>query len=256
MYFTEPAAYIDCEATNADPSTARIIELTITKVYPDGTRKSNTQRINPEEHIPQASTAIHGISDADVRNQPKFRQLAKGIIEFLEDINILVVYNASYDIHLVMCEFARCEILWDYKRYIIIDPCTIFKRKESRTLSAAVKFFLDKDHEGAHGSSDDVDATIEVLDAQVERYPDLKEMTPEQLALYSNHDRKMLDITGKFKYNEAGNIVFAFGKHKDEVVGKIKYSDKSYLEWIIGPKCDFHASVKEIAKKVMLGHLY
>lgn len=256
MNFKQVAAFIDCESTCADPATARVIELTITKVYPDGERTSNTHRINPEEHIPQAATDIHGISDADVRNSPKFRQLSRGIIEFLQDVEILVAYNAPYDIHLLMCEFEHCDIIWDYKRYLIIDPCAIFKRKESRTLSAAVKFFLGREHDGAHGSFDDVDATIDVLNAQIDRYSEFKEMTAEQLALYSNNDRKMLDITGKFKYNDEGNIIFNFGKHKDEVAGKIKYSDKKYLEWMVAKTSNFHPSVKEIATKVLLGHIY
>lgn len=250
--FTTPVAVLDCETTNADPTTARIVEICVTRINPDGTSKTVTERINPEQHIPEAATLIHGISDADVRNKPKFRQFAKSILEFLDGVTVLIAYNGHhFDFPLLVHEFARCEIDWDYKKYLLIDPCTIYKRKDSRTLENAIRKFLGREHENAHGAQADVDGTMDLLPAMMEAYPDLKDMSPEELALFCNYDKPVLDLFGKFKRNDEGKIVFAFGQHRD----KLAWKERHYLEWMISDKSSFPKPVKDMARQILFGKL-
>lgn len=249
--FDQPAAFIDLETTDKDPEVARIVEISIIKIMPSSGRDSRTMRLNPDIMIPKEASDIHGITDEMVKDQPRFAQIAKALIGHLADCSYLFHFNGNhYDMPVLVAEFHRAGVEWDYTKYLSIDACTIFKRKEERTLTAAVKFYLDKSHEDAHGAQADTEATIDVFAAQMDRYADLKQMTLEELALYSNYDKKAVDIAGKLYYNESNRVCISFGKHKDKDLYRVFKEDPRYFDWLLGPKCEMSKDFKNWIRRL------
>lgn len=242
--FTRPICFFDLETTSADPKTARIVEISILKWYPDGKEETKTKLINPTIPIPKEASEIHNIWDVDVEKEPTFKQLAKGILDFITDCDICGYNSNNFDVPILYSEFHRAGLTWDYSGVRFFDPGNIFKRKEERTLTAAYKYFCDKDLEGAHGAEADVKATKEVFFAQLNKYEDLPE-NEEELAKYCNFDKDRVDIGGIFSIDGDGDYVFNIGKHK----GRKAKTEKDYLWWMMGQ--DFLPDVKEIIKKIV-----
>lgn len=238
--------FFDLETTGTNTQQDRIIEICIIKLDPDFmSREEKTKRINPTIPIPKQASDVHGITDEMVKDAPTFKQIAKGVFDFVDGCDIAGYNSINFDVPLLYNEFSRAGIMWDYSKVNFIDVCNIFKIKEGRTLSAAVRFYLDKDHEGAHGATADVEATIKVFENQIERYG-LGDQTIEQLAIMSNYDKPILDISGKFTTDSEGDVIFNFGQHK----GKKAKSERSYLDWMIN-KGDFSQDTKAIALKLI-----
>jgi DNA polymerase-3 subunit epsilon len=166
-------AVFDLETTGTSPGSDRIVEICVAVLLPDGGRDVVTRRVNPGRPIPPEATAVHGISDSDVADAPPFREIAPGLLRLLEGCDLAGFNVLSYDLPLLQAEFERCNLTFDVGDRRIVDAQRIYHRKEPRTLSAAVKFYTGREHAGAHGAEADVLATVDVLDAQIERYPDL-----------------------------------------------------------------------------------
>lgn len=249
--FNRPVVFFDLETTGTDVRKDRIVEISMMKVdYPNLNETncggdSRTRKINPGIPIPKQASDVHGITDEIVKDQPTFARIAKGVFEFMDGCDIIGYNSLNFDVPLLYNEFLRAGIDWDYRKVNFIDVCNIFKIKEQRTLSAAVKFYLNQEHTDAHGAEADVLATINVFEEQVNRYQ-MREMTPEELALFSNYDRPLLDVSGKFTMDAEGDIVFNFGQHK----GKKAKSEPSYLSWMIN-KGDFSLDTLKIASQLL-----
>lgn len=239
-----PLAFIDIEATGLNRETDRIVELSVTKVFPDGSRENKTRRFNPEMPIPADSTEIHGITDEDVKDLKPFSYYAKGLMNFIADCDIAGFSSNGYDCPLLFNEFIRAGLYWDYTTFFMLDASTIFKRNEERTLSAAYKFYCGKDLENAHGAKADVEATVEVLMAQLERYPDLP-TDIASLAHYCNYDRKIADMAGKFVYNEKEELIINFGQHR----GKKATDEIGFIGWMVGK--DFAPDTLKFVHEIM-----
>ncbi len=239
----EPIIYFDTETTGVDTKTDRIVSICLIKVV-NGEREIKKTLINPGIPIPKSATEVHAINDEMVKDAPTFKQISKGIYEFIKDFDICGYNSNFFDVPLLYNEFNRAGIIWDYSKIVFIDACTIFKRKEQRTLTAAVKFYLNKDHSEAHDAESDVLATIDVLQAQISNYSDI----PNDrigLARYCNYDKDFCDIGGCFTKNELGDYIFNFGKNK----GKKASEDKNYLEWM--NKQDFLPDAKAIINQIL-----
>jgi DNA polymerase-3 subunit epsilon len=237
--------FIDLETTGLDIDKDRIVEISICKLYPNGEKEVKTRRINPEIPISQEATDLHGITNEMVINEPTFKKVAKGLLSLIENCDI-VGYNINlYDAPLLYNEFNRVDIYFDYKKVNFIDSSNIFKIKEPRTLNAAYKFYCDKDLTEAHSSNADVLATVEIFIEQLVKYDDLPK-TVEGLALFSNYDKEMVDITGKFIKDEDGDLVFNFGKHKHK---KAK-SEPGFLKWMV-EKATFSKDVNDIVYNIL-----
>ncbi|WP_448104691.1 exonuclease domain-containing protein [Pedobacter panaciterrae] len=244
LKLTRPLAFFDIEATGLKTDTDRIIELAFVKVHPDYTLESKTWLINPQIPIPAKSTAIHGITDQDVADCPIFRQVAEEIWLFISNCDF-AGYNAiRFDVPMLFFEFLRIGKYWDYSQFSIVDPGNIFKRKEERTLAAAVKFFCGYDLENAHSAEADINATVDVLLGQFDMYPDLP-TDLKALSLYSNHDKEILDLSGKFTLDDDGDIVFNFGQYKGN---KAKH-DLGYVSWMYSK--DFAPDTMKICEKLL-----
>jgi DNA polymerase-3 subunit epsilon len=247
---TRPLAFFDLETTGTDPLRDKIVEIAVVRVEPGGASESRTRRINPERPIPAEATAVHGISDRDVRDAPPFRQVARSFLDFLGDADLAGYNVRRFDVPLLDREFKDCGLDLALRSRRIVDAMTIFHRKEPRDLSAAVRFFLGREHEGAHGAEADVLATVAILDAELERYPDLPRSVGDLDAWCNPVPEGAVDRTGKFVLRE-GEVVFAFGKQKGRPLREIARVQRDYLEWIL--KQDFPEDARALVEKALLG---
>ena len=164
-----PIVFFDLETTGVDASKDRIVEVSMIKIMPDGEEICKTRKLNPGMHIPEEATAIHGITDEDVKDCPTFAQVAKSLAQFLQGCDFGGFNSNRFDLPLLVEEFMRAGVEVDFKRRRFIDVQNIFHKKEQRTLVAAYKFYCDKDLTDAHSAEADTRATYEVLQAQLDR---------------------------------------------------------------------------------------
>ena len=244
-----PLVFFDLETTGTNINSDRIVEICYLKVYPNGNEESKTLRINPEMHIPEASSAIHGIYDADVAECPTFKDVAKNIANDIEGCDLAGFNSNRFDIPLLAEEFLRVGVDIDMMKRKFIDVQVIFHKLEQRTLSAAYKFYCDKNLEDAHTAEADTRATYEVLKAQLDRYPDVWENDMKFLADYSSYN-KNVDFAGRIVYNEQGVEVFNFGKYKGMSVAEILKKDIGYFGWLM--QGDFTLNTKNVLTKIRL----
>ena len=244
-----PLVFFDLETTGTNINSDRIVEICYLKVYPNGNEESKTLRINPEMHIPEASSAIHGIYDADVADCPTFKDVAKNIANDIEGCDLAGFNSNRFDIPLLAEEFLRVGVDIDMMKRKFIDVQVIFHKLEQRTLSAAYKFYCDKNLEDAHTAEADTLATYEVLKAQLDRYPDVLENDMKFLADYSSYN-KNVDFAGRIVYNEQGVEVFNFGKYKGMPVAEILKKDVGYFGWLM--QGDFTLNTKNVLTKIRL----
>jgi len=248
LNLTKPIAFIDLETTGINVASDRIVELSVLKIFPDGTKEVKTKRLNPTIPIPKEVSAIHGIFDADVKDAPTFKAISKNLAQFLEHCDLAGYNSNKFDIPLLAEEFLRAEIDFDIKGRRLIDVQNIFHQMEQRTLSAAYKFYCMKDLENAHSAEADITATYEILEAQLERYDLLKnDMT--YLHEFSSRS-KNADLVGRIIFNAKGEEVFNFGKHKDKPVADIFKSEPSYYHWMMDG--DFPLYTKKIITAIRL----
>jgi DNA polymerase-3 subunit epsilon len=242
--------FFDLETTGTDPARDRIVEIAALRVEPDGNRETKRRLINPERAIPAGATAVHGITDADVRDAPTFRKVARSLLDWLVDADLAGFNVQRFDIPLLDREFRDCRMDLAVSDRRVIDAMTLFHRKERRDLTAAVRFYLDQDHEGAHSAEADVEATLGVLEAQLERYDDLPR-TVEGLDGWLRAGRpNAVDLTGKFVWQDR-EIVFAFGKHQGKPLRAVAAQAPDYLKWIVGS--DFPDDAKTLVEGALRG---
>lgn len=243
-----PIVFFDLETTGVDTSKDRIVEISMIKVMPDGSKDIKTRRVNPEMHIPAEATAIHGITDEDVKDEPTFRQLAKSLAQFIQGCDFGGFNSNRFDLPLLVEEFLRVGVDVDLKRRKFVDVQNIFHKKEQRTLVAAYKFYCDKDLTDAHSAAADTMATYEVLCAQLDRYEDL-ENNIDFLAEYSARD-KAADYAGRILYNDEGKEIFGFGKYKGKTVEEVFRIEPSYYAWMMNG--DFPLYTKKVITEIRM----
>ncbi|MGE4288050.1 MAG: exonuclease domain-containing protein [Salinivirgaceae bacterium] len=256
-----PIVFFDLETTGINVVTDRIVEIAYLKIFPDGKEEEKTQRINPEMPIPPESTAVHGISDDDVKDKPTFKEFAKTFSKVLEGSDIGGFNSNKFDIPLLAEEFLRADVDFDFMKRRFIDVQVIFHKMERRTLSAAYKFYCGKELEGAHGAAADTKATYEVLKSQLDMYQDTdfednngKLSKPivndiEALAEFSSHNLNV-DFAGRIIYNEKGVEVFNFGKYKGVPVTQVFEKDPGYYGWMLSS--EFPLYTKKILTQIKL----
>ncbi len=241
LQLKRPLVFFDIESTGLSPEKDRIVEISLIKVYPDGHEEVRTRRINPECHIPEESTAVHGITDDDVRDCPTFRQVAKSLASMIQGCDIAGYNSNRFDVPLLGEEFIRADVEVDFSRCRFIDVQTIFHKMERRTLEAAYKFYCDKDLTEAHSAEADTRATLEVLKSQLDRYPEDLQNDVEFLSSFTTQQRN-LDLAGRFVYNEKDEVVINFGKHKGVPVAEVLKKEPGYYDWVM--KADFPEDTK------------
>ncbi len=235
-----PIAFIDLETTGINITTDRIVELAIVKISPDGTKLVKRKLINPLMPIPESSSAIHGITDEMVKDAPSFKQISNEVKQFIEGADLGGYNSNRFDIPMLLEEFLRAGIEYSVDGKRLVDVQKIFHLMEQRTLSAAYKFYCSKTLEGAHGAEADATATWEVLEAQLERYPQIGDSV-ESIVKFTGED-DIVDFARRF-VKDKGIEVFNFGKHKGKPVAQVLREEPQYYDWMM--KGDFPINTKQ-----------
>lgn len=244
-----PLVFFDLETTGTNINLDRIVEICYLKVYPNGNESSKTLRINPEMHIPEQASAVHGIYDDDVMDCPTFKEVAKEIANDIEGCDLAGFNSNRFDIPLLVEEFLRVGVDIDLNKRKFIDVQVIYHKLEQRTLSAAYKFYCGKNLEDAHTAEADTRATYEVLKAQLDHYPEVLENDVKFLSEYSCFT-KNVDFAGRIVYDDNGVEVFNFGKYKGIAVLDVLQRDPGYYGWILNG--DFTLNTKNVLTKIRL----
>lgn len=244
-----PIVFFDLETTGTNINSDRIVEICYLKVYPNGNEESKTMRINPEMHIPEASTAVHGIHDEDVADCPRFKDVAASIARDIEGCDLGGFNSNRFDIPVLAEEFLRAGVDIDLNRRKFVDVQVIYHKLEQRTLSAAYKFYCHKNLEDAHTAEADTRATYEVLQAQLDRYPDVLKNDISFLADYSSFNRNV-DFAGRMVYDDKGVEVFNFGKYKGVPIAEVLRKDPGYYSWIL--QGDFTLNTKQMLTRIRI----
>ncbi|MBR4042416.1 MAG: ribonuclease H-like domain-containing protein [Bacteroidaceae bacterium] len=243
-----PIVFFDLETTGVNITSDRIVEISYLKVFPNGNEVSRTMRINPEMHIPEQASEVHGIYDDDVKDCPTFKQVAKDVANDFEGADIAGFNSNRFDVPLLAEEFLRAGVDLDMTRRKFIDVQVIFHKMEQRTLSAAVKYYCGKELEGAHSADADTRATYEVLQAQLDRYDELQNDIA-WLSEFSSHTRNV-DFAGRIVYDDKGVEVFNFGKYKGIPVVEVLRRDPGYYSWMM--QGDFSLNTKQVLTRIKL----
>lgn len=248
LQLKNPIVFFDLETTGTNIVTDRIVEISYHKVSPNGREETKTIRINPEMPIPKQSSDIHGITDADVVDCPTFKQVAKEIARDIEGCDLAGYNSNRFDIPLLAEELLRVEADIDLSKRKFVDVQVIFHKMEARTLSAAYKFYCDKELVGAHGAEADTLATYEVLMAQLDRYPELQNDI-EFLSKFTAQNNNV-DFAGRIVYDENNVEIINFGKYKGQKVTDILKKDLGYYGWMMNS--DFPLYTKKVLTNIKL----
>ncbi|MBS1757267.1 MAG: 3'-5' exonuclease [Bacteroidetes bacterium] len=252
LHLNRPIAFIDLETTGVNLTLDRIVEIAIVKILPDGSKQVKRKIINPQMPIPQASSDIHGITDEMVKDAPTFKQAANEIKQFLENCDLGGYNSNRFDIPMLMEEFLRSDIeveLYDRK---MVDVQHIFYTMEPRTLTAAYKFYCAKELANAHSAEADINATIEVLEAQIEKYQQLGTTVDSILSVIG--EDKIVDYARRFIYDDKGVEIFNFGKFKGKPVCDVLKAEPQYYDWMMKGDFPMHTKKKltELFNKALL----
>lgn len=261
LQLTKPLCVFDLETTGLKLGSDRIIEIAIIKVFPDGHTEELSHRLNPQMPIPPESTAVHHIHDEDVAGEPTFKEYAPVVMQFIGNSDLAGFNSNKFDVPMLVEEFLRAGQKFEMKGRRLVDVQNIFHKMEPRNLAAAVKFYLGKDMEGAHAAINDTRATFEILKAQVQRYQGKPYQDKEGNTLFpveNNVDAladfscvyKTADLAGFVLYDEKGNEVFGFGKHKGMKVSDVFAKEPSYYDWV--QRSDFPLYTKQVLTDIRL----
>ncbi len=263
LHLKIPLCFFDLETTGINISQDRIIEIAVIKLMPNGETIRKSNLINPTIPISAESTAIHGITNEDVKDKPVFKEVAKEYVKFLEGADLAGFNILKFDMPMLVEEFLRAEVEFDYSRKKLIDAQRIFHLMEKRTLSAAYQFYCGKSLSDAHSAEADTQATMDVLLAQVERYENqpvtdalgkkIGMITNSTEALSQLTSSELVDLAGRMIRNERGEAVFNFGKHKGKSVLKVFKDEPAYYDWMMNG--DFALDTKRWLTKIKLSVL-
>lgn len=246
LQLSKPICFIDLETTGINVSIDKIVEIAIIKILPDGTKQIKRKLVNPEMPIPPASTEIHGISDDMVKDAPNFKAIANEVKQFIEGADMGGYNSNRFDIPMLNEEFLRAGIAIDMESRKLLDVQKVFHMMEQRTLSAAYKFYCNKNLEDAHTAEADAMATYEVLEAQVARYPNLGN-TVDAIVKFTGEDQ-IVDFARRFIMDN-GVETFNFGKHKGKPVTQVLKDEPQYYDWMM--KGDFALHTKQKLTEIL-----
>lgn len=246
LQLTRPIAFIDLETTGVHISNDRIVEIAIVKILPDGTNQVKRKLVNPLMPITAGASAIHGITDDMVKDAPSFKQVANELKQFLDNCDLGGYNSNRFDVPMLIEEFLRAGIEFTTDDRKLVDVQKVFHMMEQRTLTAAYKFYCNKSLDGAHSAEVDATATWEVLEAQLERYPQIGN-TVENIVKFTGED-DIVDFARRF-VKENGIEIFNFGKHKGKPVTQVLKEEPQYYDWMM--KGDFAMNTKQKLTEIL-----
>jgi DNA polymerase-3 subunit epsilon len=243
-----PLVFFDTETTGTNPRADRIVEIACVKAKPDGAFDEWVRRFNPGIPIPPVSTAIHGISDADVAAAPRFRDCAAELAAFLDGSDLAGYNITGFDLPVLRIEFLRAGVPFDVSQRRMVDAQRIFFSREPRHLAAAARFYCQSEHDGAHGALADARMTLRVLGGQLARYADIPRTVAELHELFCAGVDQDMDPEGRFRMIQ-GEPTVNFGKNRGRTLRDMSREEPGFFRWIL--KGDFSEQVKAIAKKYL-----
>jgi len=242
---TSPLAFFDIESTGINPATDRIVELAIVRINPDGEKSRLRRLVNPQMPIPKESSDIHGITDDMVRDAPSFPEIAAEVADFLENCDLGGYNSNRFDVPLLVEEFLRTGVGFSLTGRRLLDVQKIYHKMEPRTLSAAYQFYCHKNLEDAHSATADVEATWEVLQAQIDKYPNIGNSL-NTILQFTGED-KIVDMARRFVY-KGEEIIFNFGKYKGKAAHIVFREEPQYYDWMM--RGDFPLHTKQVISEI------
>ena len=255
LRIARPLVVFDLETTGVEIGRDRIVEIGVVRLDPDGSRDEWVQRINPDMPIPPGATAVHGITDADVRDMPRLADVAAHLLTLFADADAAGFNSASFDLPFLAAELERVGQSLDRSSLRHVDAMRIFHLKEPRDLSAALRFYCGREHAGAHSALADARATLDILEAQVARYDDVPADVDGLHAFCGQGRAEGVDPDGKLVWNAQGEASFTFGKYKGRTLRQVAAEDASYLRFLQKPDLEkpFGAEVRRLAREAVAG---
>lgn len=260
LHLKNPLTFFDLETTGTNIVKDRIVEISVVKLMPNGESITKTNKVNPTVPIPHETSLIHGIYDEDVKDCPTFKNIAKSFAQFLEGSDLAGFNILKFDVPMLVEEFLRADVEFDVSKRKLVDAQKIFHMMEKRTLSAAYKFYCGKNLDNAHSAEADTKATLEVLEAQVERYAgqEVVDNLGKKVGVVENdvdslHNltkSNLADLAGRIVFNNDGVEVFNFGKHRNKPVANVLKQDPSYYDWMM--KGEFPQNTKQVLTAIKL----
>jgi len=246
---SRPLAFFDLETTGLSLNTDRIVELALIRVSPQGDVLERVRRFNPGIPIPPEATAIHGITDDDVADQPPFSATARSLVELMENCDLAGFNIRRFDLPMLLSEFKRAGVPFSVQNRLLIDAQTIFHREEPRDLSAAARFYLGREHREAHTALGDIRTSAAVLSAQLARYPHLpRDLTG--LHAYCDETAPFQTDRDRWFQEKDGVLLFRRGKHRGEALSQVAATSPDYLAWMLGAD-DMDEEVLEVVKEAL-----
>jgi len=230
---SRPLAFFDLETTGLSTTSDRIVELALIRVSPQGDVLERVRRFNPGIPIPAEATAIHGITDADVADEPPFSAVARSLVELLDNCDLGGFNIRRFDLPMLLAEFRRAGVSFSVAGRRLIDAQTIFHREEPRDLSAAARFYLGREHREAHTALGDIRTSAAVLSAQLERYPEVPRDL-DGLHAYCDEVSPFQTEVDRWFLERDGEKVFRRGKHRGEPLSLVARNAPDYLRWMLG----------------------
>ena len=251
MELEKPLAVFDLETTGVRIGQDRIVQIAVVRMLPDGTRDKWQSLVNPEMHIPHEATAVHGITDADVADAPVLAELSAELLQRLHGCDLCGFNVLRFDLPFLSEEFFRVGVEWDSSALRVIDALRIYHHFERRDLSAAARFYLGREHAGAHDALADTEMTANILLAQLDRYAELPR-DRAALGEFCGDRKRAPDAAGKLQFDEHGGICLAFGKYKGWTIENIGRNDPGYIQWLM-TKAELPGSTLAVMKNALTG---
>jgi len=248
--FNRPIVFFDLETTGLDVNTARIVEIALLKVFPDNSEDSFLTRVNPGVPIPTEATQVHGINNFDVMDKPSFSEIAVDITTIIENSDLAGYNLVKYDLPILINELKRAGINYSAENVRVVDVFSIFKQMERRDLTAAYRYYCNKELVGAHSALKDTQATLEIFGAQLNKYVDLPRNIDDLHKFCDPRDERYVDLDKKFIWQD-GEAAFTFGKLKGQLLRNVVKIDRDYLSWMV--QQEFSAEVIQIIKSALNG---
>jgi DNA polymerase-3 subunit epsilon len=243
---TRPLAFFDLETTGLAVGKDRIVELALVRLSPGGDVFERVRRFNPGIPIPAEATAVHGITDEEVADEPSFASVARSLAELLDPCDLAGFNVRRFDLPMLLAEFRRAGVDFQVGDRKVVDVQMIYHREEPRDLSAAARFYLGRELEDAHSALADIRATAAVLGAQMERYTHLPRDL-EGLDRYCDEIRPFETEVDRWFGRSDEGLLFRRGKHEGRRLAEVAGTSPDYLRWMLGLD-DLDPEVREVVQ--------
>lgn len=242
LNLSRPLLFFDIESTGLNIPADSIIELSFVKIFPGGEERIKTWKIKPWDYEnrcqrpinPEASKVNHITNDM-LTDCPTFFEVADEVAGWIKDSDLAGFNSSKFDLPMLAEEFERAKLAGkDLKvnlhEPLMVDVQNIYHMMEPRNLRAAYRFYCGgEDFDNAHSAEADTLATYEVLKAQLDRYAELKN---DVKALSAFVGKKYVDFSGHLIYDDKGQVIINFGKHKGKTIRQVFDTEPSYFSWV------------------------